>query len=308
LTDTVPKPLLPVANMPVIEHILHALARSGWDHVYVNTHHLKDRLARYLAGCATGLDVVCRAEPRLTGPAGALHTFDGELARYRHALVLSGDGAHDIDLGGLVDDHVASGALLTVATKLIGDAGRYGVATIADDGRITAFVEKPYHDASVPAWVSCGVYCMDLSLMSEIPRGTVFDFGRHLIPALATRGALVRAFPVDGYWTDIGTVDELRRANLDAVRGLVYASVNPTRGLSLGRDATIGSGVVLEGDVMIGPRTVVGDGAVLVGPVVAGADVVIGPGAHVVETLLLDFAEVAPNTFVAGGLLSTVRP
>jgi NDP-sugar pyrophosphorylase family protein len=299
LTAMLPKPMVPVLNRPLLAYHLDAVRANGITDVLVNTHHAADRLrSGFGDGSRYGVRITWRHEHRLTGPAGAMLAF-ADVLRPGPLLVLSGDGLHDIDLSALILEHRERRARLSVALAVVEGAGRYGVASTDGDGRVLAFEEKPVWAKDRPGLVSCGVYCVDSSLLQRVPRNVEYDFGRHLIPALVAEGSHVHGFRHDGYWTDIGTIETFRQANLDAVAGRVKlpawhgvtgnGQLNPT--------------VRIEGEVLVGPGTTVGAGALIAGPSVIGGGCVIGRGAGVHRAVLLPGTVLPAGCCIVEGVL-----
>lgn len=307
LTDSTPKPLLPVANRPILEYSLRQAAACGHERVLVNTHYRGDDLmARFDDGRDLGVEILWRAEARLSGPAGALLVFRDVLERYDRALVLSGDGLHDVDLGAFVRTHERSGAALSVVVKEVPEPGRFGVAMLDSGSRLVSFEEKPPLPPGASAPVSCGIYCMELSLLERFPEGEVFDFGAHLIPAMVRAGETVFGYQTDGYWTDVGSFDELLRSSLDVLMGRLRVDVpglSSEDELHADPTASIATDVSASGRVLVGAGATVEPGVTLVGPVVVGDHSRVGHGAFVRGSVLLPGACIPPGAIVSGGLV-----
>ena len=307
LTDLLPKPLMPVANRPVIERNVIALAAAERRDLYVNLHHHGGRVAEFLGdGSRWGVHVSCVIEARLTGPAGALHAF-ANLPESSALLVVSGDALHDIDLDAFARWHRASGRSLSVVLRNVADPGRYGVAQVDGCGAIIGFVEKPAVGGAAVGLVSCGIYCLDTALLARIPTGCVHDFGRHLIPELVSEGTPVGGYVTDAYWTDIGDVASYIRGNLDAVLGAVHAGGLPGREVAPGVHAEEGCEISpharMAGPVVLGRDVVVGHHVEVIGPAVVGPGAWLADGCHVAQSVILAGARVPEGAQVAGGVV-----
>lgn len=276
VTDHFPKPLVPLLNVPLLRHLLVHIERSGIaTEVMVNSYYRSDDVEAFVVGCASwyGLPLIHRRENTLTGPAGAMRAFLDRLDEVEHALVLSGDGVHDIDLRAMLDAHIARRALLTVAVKEVVDPGRFGVARLARDGRIVAFEEKPPLAADARAPVSAGIYCVSAELFRNLPPEPVLDFGADLIPMLADAGERVYGWRFGGYWNDVGKIADWLGATVAVLQGAVDLSWDerPVRpGLWLGEGATVAEGALVHGPVVVGAHACVHAGATVIGPVVLG--------------------------------------
>jgi NDP-sugar pyrophosphorylase family protein len=262
LTDVLPKPLAPVGGRPVVVRLLDRLEPLGLDAVAMNLHHGADLIEQVVAG--RGVD--CLREEWLRGTAGALAGAESFLRAGGDFLVLSSDGAHDVDLGAFVERHRSSRALATITVKRLPRPEACAVVELDDDGLVRRFVEKPPPGEVFSDQASIGIYCFAPEVLDLIPDDRPYDIAGELIPALLERGLPVAAYETDAWWSDIGTADELLRVNL-----------------ALGQvvDSEIAADARLEPPVMVGPRARVGSGA------------------HVARSLVLPGAEVAPRAVVA---------
>ncbi|MER5769759.1 NDP-sugar synthase [Streptomyces sp. NPDC001985] len=283
LTLRHPKPLLPLGDSTILGRLVSQVAELPLKRVLCNLHHRAEAAQEYFENTELALPVETRVEEAPRGPSGSMHTFHDELAATDLVVVLSGDLYLRGDLTELVRAHQESGALLTVLATEVDDGSRFGVFQLDQEGRPVDLVEKPDWARNRRSWVSGGAYCVDPSLLAEIPADRPHDFGADLIPALLARGAPVTLVPWLGRWDDLGTVEAYRSAVLDdladpADRGRPVTHVSP--------GAVVRPGAEFTGRVYIGP----------------GAEV--GAGARLHETVLLPGARVAPGTVVAGGCLA----
>ena len=291
LTDHLPKPLMPVCNRPVLEHLLRRIAGAGIVDVAINLHWHADAIrAAFGDGSQLGLRIHWRDEQKLLGTAGGTRMFDGLLgADGDPFLVTSADGFHDVDLRALIARHSEAAAFATLTVKAVPDPQRYGVALVDSDGVIEGFQEKPAPQDALSDLASCGVYVFEPRVFDHIEKGSFSDWARDVLPAAMAAGERLAAYRTEAYWNDVGTISELVNSNLDPLRGLV----------DLGLDAG-------EDGVLIGEGAQVSESATLIGPVVVGPGARIGDGAVVREAVLLAEAVVAPGAIVAGGLVGDV--
>jgi NDP-sugar pyrophosphorylase family protein len=312
LTRALPKPMMPIANRPILERILGQLVSTGYRDVFINLHHHPTVIEQYFEDDHYfDVSIVWNLEERLTGPAGALLGFPRLRDESQSILVVSGDCLHNFDLENMVGFHHQRDALLTVAVREITDAGRFGVAAVSDDDRITAFMEKPRISPEDAAVVSCGVYCLSSSCLDLIPADIVYDFGTHLIPRLAESGAAVYAYRSDAYWSDIGTPHDLWRANLDAVMGRVQLELYGQMigdGIYVEPGATIGRRCRLSGPILIGRGAKVHSDVEVIGPVVIGSMAEIGAGSVVMHSLVMDHGKVATRSTVINAIVAGNPP
>ena len=216
LTREVPKPMLDVGGTPLLTHILGQLARHGFTEVGINLHFLPERIrGTFGDGAGQGLSITYAEEPRLLGTAGGVKNMAGFLKDGGPFLVHYGDIVTDQDLTAMVRYHRESGALATLL--LHQRAGSNSVVTLAVDGRVTAFWERPRETpagVSGQPWVFSGLCMCEPEFLDEIPAGMVCDLPRDVFPRLAREGRLA-GFPLAGYRCAVDSPErlgEVRRA------------------------------------------------------------------------------------------------
>ncbi len=182
VTDFLPKPMAPVANRPVLYHILRLLRRHGFSEVVLNLHHLPEVITDYLGdGSASGCDIRYSYEPELLGTAGGVKKNEDFLGAGTF-LVMSGDALTDIDLTGLVAAHRRNGSIATLAVKEVADPSLYGVVVTDDDDRVVGFQEKPTREEARSHLCNCGIYVFEPEILSLIPAGRVRRFRQPALP------------------------------------------------------------------------------------------------------------------------------
>ncbi|MFL5893901.1 MAG: sugar phosphate nucleotidyltransferase [Thermoleophilaceae bacterium] len=278
LTDTLPKPLAPVAGRPVTSHLLDRLDGLDLEAVALNVHHGADLVERCLG---PGPHYI--REDWLRGTAGAL-AGAGDFLSGGTFLVASADGVHEIDLAALAARHRASGASATITVKHLAQPESCAIVEL-DNGIVRRFVEKPAAGEVFSTLASIGVYCFEPEVLELIPHDRPFDIAAELIPALLAGGYPVAAYATDAWWCDVGSPAELLVANLAAARGEV--------GLRHARQ-TEGMG---EG-VRVYERSEVGADARIDAPAAVGPDARVGSGAVVSGALVLPGASVEPGAVV----------
>lgn len=212
LTDTCPKPMLPVAGRPLLEWTLRWLRRYGVREAALNLHHLPDVVRAGLGdGSRFDMRLTYAYEPELLGTAGAVHSFPGFFDE--PFLVIYGDLLMDLDLDDLASFHRERGAAMTLALKRTATPSSQGMIEVDERGRVLRFVEKP------SAWdggdtANAGVYVCEPEVAGRVPPG-FSDFGHDIIPALLRDEAAVYGRPLRGYLLDIGTPEAYAQAQRD---------------------------------------------------------------------------------------------
>ncbi len=212
LTDTCPKPMLPIAGRPLLEWTLHWLAGAGVVEAALNLHHLPEVVRAGLGdGERFGMRLRYAYEPELRGTAGAVHNFPGFFDQ--PFLVIYGDLLLDLDLGDLIGFHCERRADMTLALKRTQTPRSQGMIEVDGRGRVLRFVEKPA-DWEGGDTANAGVYVCELEVAARVPGG-ISDFGHDIIPALLRAGAPVYGRPLRGYLLDIGTPEAYTQAQED---------------------------------------------------------------------------------------------
>ncbi|HUA11141.1 MAG TPA: NDP-sugar synthase [Solirubrobacteraceae bacterium] len=300
LTYEITKPMVPVIDRPVMEHILELLARHGIGEVIANLHYFPDSIRDFF-----GDRIAYRYEAELLGTAGGVRAcadFLGDEA----FLIISGDALTDIDLTALARRHREAGGIATLAVKQVTDTREYGVVVHDHAGRVTGFQEKPSPDEARSHLGNCGIYVFDPAIFDYFPDRPFADWAQDVFPALLDADVPFHIHEVHGYWNDIGSLAELRQGTFDALRGEVRLELEGREeqpGLTLAPGARLGEGIEVEGQAWIGRRASVADEARLLGPVVVGDGASVGAGAQLRETILLPGAQVDAGAIVIGAIV-----
>lgn len=213
LTERCPKPMLPVAGRPVLEHTLAWLHRYGIREVAVNLHHLPDVIRDHLGdGSRFGVRITYSFEEQLLGTAGAvrrLKDFFNETF-----IVVYGDVLTDLDLAALWRFHQAHGGVGTVALYRVRNPTACGLVELDWDGRIVRFLEKPRSEEVFTNLANAGVYVLEPEVIAHIPSEGAPDFGRDVFPALLQRGLVLYGYiiPATTRLIDIGSPEHYRLA------------------------------------------------------------------------------------------------
>ena len=289
LTLTVPKQVLPIVEVPMIERVLAHLEPHGIDEVVLSLGYLHDAFTALFPEARSGnVRLVYAVEPEPLDTAGAIG-FAARAARIdERFLVVNGDILTDLDVSAMVDFHVKRDAQATISLAQVPDPSAFGLVPIDGEGQVVAFVEKPAPGAVGPSLINAGTYVLEPSVLDHIPEGRRVSIERDVFPVLATAGTLY-GFDSPSYWTDTGKPLEYLEANLDLVYGLRPGPPAPgakpgANGIWTLGEADVGEGV--QGPALIGVGASVAAGATVEGSVV-GAGSRIHPGARVVESVLL---------------------
>jgi len=303
LTYEVPKPMVPVANRPVMEHILALLRRHGLGEVIANLHWFPDTIRDHFGdGAGLGVALTYRYEDELLGTAGGVRNV-AEFFGDEPFLVMAADALTDIDLAALRAAHEAHDGIATLAVKRVADVSEFGVVITGSDGRVQGFQEKPDRAEALSDLASCMIYVLEREIFDYFPDERVVDFALDVFPALLENDVPFHVHEIDSYWNDVGSLPEYLRGNLDAVEGAVEVELAGELLAPEGEEEAVERGDPgVGGRVLAAEGCEVGAGVRLDGPLVLGQGCAIGAGARVKESVVLPGAQVPQDALVAGGV------
>ncbi len=214
LTLDRPKPMLPIAGRPLLEHTLNWLRRYGITEVAINLHYRPQAIRDYFGdGQRFGLTITYSYEPVIRGTAGALHPLRPFLDET--FVIVYGDVLTDLDLGALIAFHRARpGAWMTLSLYRVPNPTEKGIVALDETGRIVRFVEKPAPDRVFSDLASAGVIITEAAILDFIPAEGFDDIGYHLLPRLLAAGVPVYGWPLPQgtYLIDIGSPEQYAQA------------------------------------------------------------------------------------------------
>ncbi len=264
LTCNRPKPMVPVANKPIIQHIFELLRSHGVRDIAVTLYYLADEIESFFGdGAEMGLRLSYSVEDVPLGTAGSVRKAAEILGRER-ILVISADALTDIDIEEAMAFHEARSAAATIVTARVANPLEYGIVVADEDGRIRRFLEKPSWGEVFSDTVNTGIYIIEPEVLDYVDPGKPVDFSQDVFPALLRDGKKLYALVADGYWCDVGNLQQYRQAQVDAMTGRVRVQIPGDRA---------------AGDIWIGEGTEIAPGAQLSGPLVIGRNCRIGAGA-----------------------------
>ena len=306
LTGLTSKPMVPILNRPVMEHLLNLLRRHGVTEIAANLHYHPEKIRSYFGdGADFGVELRYNLEERLLGTAGGANAFREFLAGSTF-LVMSGDGLTDIDLTAFLAAHRAGGGIATMAVKEVADPSLYGVVVHDDAWRVVGFQEKPPREEALSSLCNCGIYAFEPEILDYVPPGEFVDWAKDVFPALLADERPFHAWELESYWNDVGNIEQYRIGNFDALLGRVELEI-PGRAVApnvwVGQGTEIEPGVRLEAPVLLGAGCLVESGAELIGPLIVGDGCVIERGAVLEGVIQWDGARAGRDSRLAGSIL-----
>lgn len=251
-----PKPMLPVANRPVIDYTVGRLAAAGITDVTFALAYKPTEIMDFVSGYI-GLNARFATEPIPMGTAGSVKRALSDVDDF---VVLSADTVCNSDLKKLIAAHKASGAAATMETVNVPDLAAFGAVTVKD-GFVTKIDEKNPFFKGRSGVANSGTYVISRRAFDFVPDDRPFDFARDLFPLLLSSGERIAACGVEGYWKDVGSLADYYDANFEVMKGSFPTAKhlrripNRFRGGSLIADTALVSGRVRD--------CVIGDGAIV---------------------------------------------
>jgi len=297
LTSNAPKPLLPIANRPMMEHVIGLLARHGITDIVVTVAFMANAIKTYFGdGSDFGVSIRYADEPVPLGTAGSV-------ANARHLLderflVISGDVITDIDLTELVRTHVERSAMATIALTAVDNPLEFGIVITRPDGAIERFLEKPTWGQVFSDTINTGIYVLEPAIFDMIATDRPVDFSAEVFPRLLAEGRPIFGAVCSGYWEDVGTLDAYLRAHKDVLDQRVQLDIPGFRasaGLWLGEGAEVSPLAEIAGPAVVGPGTIVGPGCRL------GEYVVLGSNVRLLQDVGLERCVLHDSVFVGTG-------
>lgn len=303
LTYGLPKPMVPVANRPVMEHILRLLPRHGFERAIANLHWFPELIRdRFADGSALGIELTYSYEEELLGTAGGVRNV-AEYFGSEPFLVMAGDALTDIDLAALRAAHDANGGVATLAVKRVQNVSEFGVVIADSDGRIQGFQEKPDPAEALSDLASCMIYMLSPEIFDYFPDQPAVDFALDVFPALLDNDVPFHVHEIDAYWNDVGSLPEYLQGNLDALQGGVTVELKgELLEPSGGEDALEAGEPGVSGRVLAAEGCRIDPTARLDGPLVIGRESSVGSGACLKESVVLPGADVPEGALVAGAV------
>ena len=299
MTANQPKPMLPVANRPIMEHVLRLLKRHGFDETIVTVQFLAALVRNYFGdGEEFGMSLQYATEEMPLGTAGSVRNAEDAL-RDEPFLVISGDALTDMDLTAMVKFHKEKGALVTVGLARMPNPLEFGIVITQEDGRIQRFLEKPTWGQVFSDTVNTGLYVMEPEVLAEVPPGEMVDWSGNVFPKLLKRGAPLFGYVSDGYWEDVGTHESYLKAQADVLDRRVQTDIagfEVSPGVWVAEGAEVDTDAVLTGPLCIGDYAKIEAGAHLREYTVIGSNVVVKEGAF------LHRAVVHNNVYIGQGV------
>ncbi len=262
LTNKTPKPMLPIANLPVTEHQLLAAKAAGITKVVLATAYLAETFMPYFGdGSKWGIELKYALESEPLGTGGAIRNAAelilSEISENEPIVVFNGDVLSRHDLAAQIKLHQSSSAAATLHLVNVEDARPYGCVPFDESGRVTDFLEKV--ENPITNSINAGCYVFGPQVIKEIELGKVVSVEREVFPELLKRGRVVQAFVDNSYWLDMGTPKALLKGSQDYVgnhefivgdNSKISSSAKISGASAIGNNVTIGANVEISASII----------------------------------------------------------
>ncbi len=305
LTRHTPKPMLPVAGLPVTQHQLAMARNAGITTVVLATSYLSEVFIPYFGdGSKFGMKLLYAVEKEPLGTGGAIRNAADLLGRDESIVIFNGDVLSSHNLRGQIDFHDKNSADVTLHLTQVDDARAYGCVPMDSNGRVTAFLEKMENPPTNT--INAGCYVFSPSVIDEIAPNTVVSIERETFPHLVSSGKKVFGYLDQSYWLDIGTPKALMQGSRDLVSGVADAlALRDAKVLSHSPQSVVMDGAKIDtsatisGASAIGPGSIIGAGVHIDGSII-GSEVVIGEGATITDSFIASGTHIEKNSQISG--------
>lgn len=309
LTYAIPKPMVPVANKPVLEHTIVLLREHGVKDIIINTYLMPELITGYFGdGSKWGVRIIFLHENKLMGTAGGVKRAEKYLNKETF-LVMSGDGLLNVNLNKLINFHRKTKSVATMALKTVSSRIEYGLAATRKDGRIFNFLEKPGWDQAfkdVPVGINTGIYVFEPYVLKLIPEGKEYDFAKNVFPKLLKSGKKISGYYTDEYWCDIGNMTQYREAHNAILEGRASVKIEGKKqgGVWIGNYCKVDPTVRMQGPIIIGDKCRIKAKAEISGPAVLGNNLFIDEGAIIKNCIIWDDAYIGKGVRVQNCIIA----
>jgi mannose-1-phosphate guanylyltransferase len=322
ITYTIPKPLIPILQKPVMEFLVDLLREHGFNEIMVNVSHLAQEIESYFHdGQRFGVEIGYSFEGSISeqgdlvgkamGSAGGMKRIQDFAPFFDDTfVVLCGDALIDLDLTAAVKWHREKGSLATVVMKSVpkSEVPSYGVVVTDEEGRIKAFQEKPSIEEALSTDINTGIYIFEPEIFNYIPSNEEFDIGSQLFPKLVEMNAPFYGISMDFQWVDIGKVPDywqaIRSVLMGEVKNVPIPGHQVRPGIYTGINVSANwDKINIQGPVYIGAMTEIEDGATIIGPAMIGRNCHICTGARIDNSVVFEYSRIGKEVCLTDRLV-----
>lgn len=283
LTMTIPKPMVPILNTPMIEHILNLLKKYNINEIVTVLYFQPEIITSYFEdGSRFDVNMIYVMANADYGTAGAVRNAAEHLKD--RFIIISGDVLTDFDIQKALDFHIERRSKATILLTRVKKPLQYGIVITDENGKITRFLEKPSWGEVFSDTINTGIYILEPDILDLIPFQEEFDFSKDLFPLMLKNNMPLYGYISDGYWRDIGNLNEYQIGQDDALKDKIKLVKKGTK----------------KGNLIVGNNTIISPTAKIIGNVVIGSNSFIGPHCEIRESVIGNNVSIGSGTHISG--------
>lgn len=270
LSSIVPKPLVPLANAPAMDILVKHLVSFGITDIIANTFYKAEDIQAHYKENNLGANFEFIREKELSGTAGGVKKCQFFFDENQDFIIMSGDGLTDLDINEAYTAHKNSGAIATIIIKEVEnkETFKYGIVVPDKNGFVETFQEKPSIEEAKSNLANTGIYIFNYKIFNFIPENTFYDFAKNVFPSILESGLKINTFKLQGYWSDIGSLDQYHQSNIDLLNHIVQSytpkTINTDYGCyTKGENTKFAQNTIIKGNCVIGNDCSIGENTII---------------------------------------------
>ena len=306
LSSVVPKPLVPLANVPTMDILVKHLASFGINNIVANTFHKAEAIQEHYKKNNFEVNFEFIKEIELSGTAGGVKKCQFFFDEGQDFIIMSGDGLTDLDITKAYESHKNSGSIATIVIKEIErkETFKYGIVVPDEKGYVSSFQEKPAIEEAKSNLANTGIYIFNYKIFDFIPANTFYDFAKNVFPSILENGLKINTFIHRGYWSDIGSLDQYHQSNIDLLNHIINSHkpivVKTLNGqYTKGENVIFSDGVSIEDDCIIGNNCKIGKNTII-------KNSIIWDNVEIADNLTIENAIILSNTKIENSIRNQI--
>jgi mannose-1-phosphate guanylyltransferase/phosphomannomutase len=306
LVINIPKPMVPIANKPIMAHILKNLKKHNFNDIVVILYHQPEIIKRYLKdGKDFGVNIEYIVPNEDLGTAGAVALAKDKLKDT--FLVISGDILTDFNLSDIISFHKEKKSLATITLTRVENPLQFGIVLTNKEGKITRFFEKPSWGEVFSDTINTGIYVLEPGIFEFIPTSKDFDFSKNLYPIILLKKLPLYGYIAEGYWRDIGNLKDYKGVHDDIINGVVEIDIEGKRIGKIGSDIWVGEKSSIKnfknikGPILVGRNVKIGESKIVNSFI--GDGVNIGDHVEIKDTVIWENSSIDNNVKIYNSVI-----
>ena len=306
LTINIPKPMVPIANKPILYHIIKLLKKNGIKDLIIILYHQPELIKDYFKdGEKFGVNIKYIISDEDLGTCGATALAKEYLKD--DFLVISGDILTDFNLSEIINFHLKKKSIATITLTRVSNPLQYGIVITTEDGKIVRFLEKPSWGEVFSDTINTGIYILNPKIFNFIPEKKEFDFSKNLFPLLLKKELPIFGYISSGYWKDIGNVKEYKIAHEDIIKGQVDIEIEGERASRIGSDIWMAEDCKIKniknllGTVVLGNNVKIGNSRIFNSFI--GDNVEIEDGVEISDSIIWENTKIKKECKISDSIL-----